>query len=269
LLLIRNKRIRQIAGIVETFNLLALRLLIKDPSQARLFPGKVFREFMSLVGFDHWACRDIYEIFPDLNDTLITLQPLPGKGINTAVDELAYMALITKAIRPRKIFEIGTFRGRTALNFALNSPDDCITYTLDLPPGDRESGIQGVNLADRRIMKASSPGIDYKGSEVDHKIEQLYGNSVEFDFSPYSGEIDIVFVDGAHHYEAVRSDSLNALKLTKPGGCIIWHDFANYGDYNDVSRAVLDCLPGEQVIQIAATELAIYRVPPEEQRRTG
>lgn len=47
--------------------------------------------------------------------------------------------------------------------------------------------------------------------------------------------------------------------MVKPNGLIIWHDFAVYGDYNDVTRAVLDTLPGEQVVQIANSLLAVYR----------
>ena len=41
----------------------------------------------------------------------------------------------TRALEPTCIFEIGTFRGRTAMNFALNSPETCRVFTLDLPPG--------------------------------------------------------------------------------------------------------------------------------------
>jgi hypothetical protein len=71
--------------------------------------------------------------------------------------------------------------------------------------------------------------------------------------------MDIVFVDGAHHYAAVVSDTRNALKITRPGGWVIWHDFANYGDYNDVTRAVLSLLRGEEVVQIDSTQLAVHQ----------
>jgi len=75
-----------------------------------------------------------------------------------------------------------------------------------------------------------------------------------------------VFVDGAHHYEAVLSDTRQALKMVRPGGAILWHDFANYGDYNDVTRAVLDEIGGERIMQIANTQLAIYLQPNGEKR---
>jgi hypothetical protein len=70
--------------------------------------------------------------------------------------------------------------------------------------------------------------------------------------------MDLVFVDGCHHYEAVMSDTTNALEILKPGGLLIWHDFANSGDYHDVTRAILDVLPAEEIFQIEDTQLAFY-----------
>ena len=181
-----------------------------------------------------------------------------GAGIETPINELALMALLTKAHKPEVVFEIGTFRGRTALNFALNSPTDCIVYTLDLPLDKRDTDDE-MNSADRMIVGMSQTGTDYRGKQGSEKIHQLYGDSLTFDFSSYYSKVDIVFVDGAHHYDVVRSDTRNAIKMLRPDGLIIWHDFANYGDYNDVVRAVLHEIPGDRIVQIENTQLAIYR----------
>lgn len=259
--LIKNRTIRQILGVAETGNLLFFKLLIKNPKAARVYPGLVFRDYMRMVKNDRWPSRTIFEICEGLPLSRITLEHLPGTGSNPSVAELAYMAIICQAVRPKKVFEIGTFRGRTALNFALNSPDDCRVFTMDLPPDDRQAVLNGMNLADANIIAKSETGADYQGKEGSAKIQQLYGNSMEFDFGPYFGEMDIVFIDGGHHYEAVASDTQNALKMVRPGGFIIWHDFANYGDYNDVTRAILALLPPQQVVQIDNTELAVYRKP--------
>ncbi len=260
MLMSKNKTLRQVCGVLETLNFLMLRLAVKNRSQWRLYPGMVFRDYMSLVQRDKWLSRDIFDIVDIPDDTRVTLEHLPGQGIGTPIDELAYLALLTKACQPTNVFEIGTFRGRTALNFALNSPEHCTVYTLDLPPDERKSFSDATNLADTSIIQASATGQDYKGKDEAKKIRQLYGNSLTFDYSPYAGAMDIVFVDGAHHYEAVVSDTNNALKMAKTGGFIIWHDFANYGDYHDVTRAILDLLPPGKVTQIANTQLAVYRV---------
>ena len=71
--------------------------------------------------------------------------------------------------------------------------------------------------------------------------------------------MDVVFVDGAHHYQATKSDTVNALKMVTKNGIIVWDDFANYGDFNDVTRAVLDTLPHEKVYQISNSKLAMYQ----------
>jgi predicted O-methyltransferase YrrM len=259
MLLIKNKSLRQVLGILETANVLGLKLWLKNARNARLFPGIVFRSYMSLAGDEKWACKEIFDIVEIPEGARIVIEHMHGQGISTPVEELAYMALIARALDPKRIFEIGTFRGRTALNFALNTSDDCRICTLDLPPDDRAEATRATGKADTAIIQGSVTGADYKGKDVAHKIEQLFGDSSTFDFGPYRGRMDLVFVDGAHHYEAVYSDTKNALAMCRPGGLILWHDFANYGDYNDVTRAVLDMLPGDRVIQIANTQLAAYR----------
>lgn len=59
----------------------------------------------------------------------------------------------------------------------------------------------------------------------------------------------------------MRSDTRNALAMLRPGGVVIWDEFANYGDYHDVTRAVLDEVPADKIVQIAHTQLAAYRMP--------
>jgi len=261
MLLIRNKQLRLICGALETLNYAGIKLWLKNPSAARQYPGRIFREYMSLVERDRWLSKNIQELFP-LGSTRVVIEHLPGHGIATPIDELAYLAIITRVVSPKSIFEIGTFRGRTALTFALNSDPDCVVYTLDLPPHDRGAAKNEAGDADQTIIDRCEIGVDYKGKDVSSKIHQLFGNSLSFDFSCYEDRIDLVFIDGAHHYEAARSDTQNALRLLRPGGLVIWHDFANYGDYNDVVRAVLDLLPADNVIQIENSQLAIYKKPP-------
>ena len=142
----------------------------------------------------------------------------------------------------------------------MNSPPGCEVFTLDLPPAGAASASGEVGAADLKLIHKAAPGEAYQGKDGAEKITQLFGDSTTFDFSPYSRSVDIVFVDGAHHYEAARSDSMNALQMVRPGGVVIWHDFANYGDYNDVTRAVLATVPGDQVIEVDNSQLALYRM---------
>ena len=49
MLLIRNKAVRQAAGVLETVNWLTLKLLLKNPRAMRVFPGKVYRDYMEAM----------------------------------------------------------------------------------------------------------------------------------------------------------------------------------------------------------------------------
>lgn len=258
MLLTKYKTLRMIFGAMETASLLSLKLLLKKPHNFRLFPGRIFRNYMSLAGEDRWRSKSIFEIFPEISGKRIVLEHLTGEGIETPIEELAYLALITAAKSPDYVFEIGTFRGRTALNFALNSPGNCIIYTIDLPPEYKNIALGEASKYDKLIIQKSMPDIEYHGKDVEYKIKQIYGDSAKFDYSEFYDKMDIVFIDGAHHYDAVKKDTENALKMVNDDGLIIWHDFAIYGDYNDVTRAILDSISADRITQIGSTSIAIY-----------
>jgi predicted O-methyltransferase YrrM len=262
MLLRGSQKVSDALGVLETLNFLSLRLFFSNPRQFRRFPGMIFRDWVKLNHGAKWRCEGIFDVLDRLGGThgRITLEHLPGEGIDASLDELAYLALITRSLAPQTIFEFGTFRGRTALNFALNSPEGTRVLTLDLPDGpDRTIAMATAESSDAEIIRRSSTGTDYVGKDVVHKIDQLLGDSLSFDFSPYIGRADLVFVDGGHSYEVVSSDTANALRLVRPGGVVVWHDFANYGNYNAITRTILGALPAEQLIQIENSQLALYK----------
>jgi hypothetical protein len=51
--------------------------------------------------------------------------------------------------------------------------------------------------------------------------------------------VDFFFIDGAHSYKYVRSDTLNALKCCHPGSVVAWHDFGRMG-VNGVTKWLLE-----------------------------
>lgn len=116
--------------------------------------------------------------------------------------ELACLAYIMRALKPQIVFEFGTFVGRTTRLLAANSPSDCRIITIDLEPDHVKHQI----------------GEEFKGTSENSKITQLYGDSREFDFSPWYGQCDFVWVDACHDYEYAVSDTKNALRLCREGG---------------------------------------------------
>ena len=164
------------------------------------------------------------------------LEPARADG-NISLLELLVIVRAVRKYSPSAIFEIGTFDGRTALNMACNCSDDAIVYTLDLPRDGLASTALPVGPCDRPYIAKDLSGARYLGTRFESKIKQLYGDSATFDFSPYLGKIDLVFVDGAHTYEYVLNDSRKAAEMLKGGrGAVFWHDYD--GVREGVTRAL-------------------------------
>ncbi len=170
--------------------------------------------------------RIIIPVIPiDVLFSSLDVDPLEKEETNgnITLKELTIISQIVKDNSPKNIFEIGTFNGRTTLNLAHFSPQDSKVYTLDLPKTDIETAKFGIEEGDRKYVDKNIIGERYQKNT--DKITQLYGDSATFDFSPYYGKMDFVFVDGAHSAPYVANDTEIAFKLLRKGGIILWHDY--------------------------------------------
>lgn len=153
------------------------------------------------------------------------------------------IASIARVLQPSLYWEIGTGAGRTALLVARNSPDDSLVHTLD--PGypiDTEKGSV------------------FHGKPEAAKIRQFGDYSDRFDFTPWQGQANLVFVDGSHEFSHVLKDCEIAFQLIAPGGWILWHDVAM--DTPDVPRALMQCSRANRIEIIVGTRYALYREHP-------
>jgi len=154
---------------------------------------------------------------------------------NMRISEVAILCALAAGCEDGTIiFEIGTFDGRTTLNLALNSPARCHVHTLDLPP-EHDTAF-AIEEAERRLVEKAQSGACYRRHPAAAaRIHQHFGDSATYDFTPYLGSCSLVFVDGSHAYEYVIADTRTAMKLLKPGGVIVWHD---YGVWPGVTKAL-------------------------------
>jgi predicted O-methyltransferase YrrM len=169
--------------------------------------------------------------------------------MSSSAADIISLCLIARLTDAKRIFEIGTLNGYTALHFAMNAPQAEV-YTLDLPPN---SGVAlDTTLGDDRFVGDSLKHARlFEGREEAKRIHSLYGDSATFDFSSFHGNIDFFFIDGSHSYEYVRNDTFKALSCCHPGSVIAWHDYGRRG-VNGVSR---------WLHEFAKSNFEIYRVP--------
>ncbi|MDO6434154.1 class I SAM-dependent methyltransferase [Flavitalea sp. BT771] len=164
------------------------------------------------------------------DDLQITVAPLKARQHNTTEFELISVAGIIKDNKCNTVFEIGTFDGRTTRAIAMNlSGGEGKVYTLNLPPESDTVSLQTGHIDVELATKVVS-GERFLNTPQEKLIQQVWGDSAKFDFTPYAGKMDAVFIDGAHSEEYAASDTKNALQLIKPeGGVILWHDAHLFG----------------------------------------
>lgn len=199
-------------------------------------------------------------------DEKITLTDLEISAGNMRVDELALICGVIRKELPKGILEIGTMNGRTTLNMAINAPEDCQVYTLDLPAEELDAAKYEISKRYQKLVKKEQSGalfLEKDDAEFPEKkkITQLFGDSARFDFSPYENQIDLVFIDGSHDYEYVLNDTSVAMQLLRNGkGVILWHDYRNGLAVVPAIEEVRRKYPDLEIYHIEDTTLAYAKI---------
>ena len=165
---------------------------------------------------------------------------------------LAALAMLLEAER---IFEIGTYAGETTWVLAHNRPNARV-HTLDLP-GPEAVASAGLELTDPEYFERWDRGRYFRGTPEAERITQLRGDSATFDFSPYSGAMDLVFIDASHSYSYVRSDTDAAFGMLSELGMIVWDDYSYYPGVYAYLNEIAPSLD-RPIFHILGTRLAVY-----------
>jgi predicted O-methyltransferase YrrM len=167
-------------------------------------------------------------------------------------------------LQPKRHLEFGTWYGFGACLVAENSPATIWTLNLwegekrstgenlyghvevelttssqeptveDAPKGLfsflRKQPSRSQQLPAQRLFKASDSGELigrlYREKGYGHRVNQVFCNSLEWDTSAYpDGFFDTIMVDGGHGEQIVQSDTRKSLRMLRPGGLMIWHDY--------------------------------------------
>ena len=137
------------------------------------------------------------------------------------------LCALAQLLACRSIFEIGTFRGDTAWLLAHNLPHASV-FTLDLPGPESAQRVR-LEITDvDEYFHTWERGARFRDTPEGLRIIPLAGDSATFDFSPYRGAMDLIYIDASHSYSYVRADTEAALAMLSPTGAIVWDDYTYY-----------------------------------------
>lgn len=190
---------------------------------------------------------------------------IAGFHVAGGISDFETWVLCVMARQARHVFEFGTCTGKTTYLFAANTPAAARVTTLTLKPEHRATyrDALGDDPAAHGSAMAESSFVEffYEGSPEAAKIEQLLGDSKDFDETRHLDSCDLVFVDGSHARSYVESDSRKALRMVKPGGCVFWHDYSGPRRAQGVFETLNALAREVPLIHIAGSSLVAYRRP--------
>lgn len=209
-------------------------------------------EFFEELGLNYLQARD------DLNSLC---QRLFRTNYNSAngmwSDHLVYFtALSAIGFKPRKILEIGTFKGETTKILSELFPESSIR-TLDI--SKKEMLNKGIYLY------ALNSNIDL----FEHRKRNI-GNVSNIDFNELNslfltletGEYDLIWLDGAHGYPMASIDFTNCIRMLSRHGKLVCDDvYLNIWkeDPNYFSKAIIDSLQAFSQAEIIDYRMILKR----------
>lgn len=236
-------------------NILKARYWFDSAKEVRFFLNRALWEHKGYP-WTQLTPKPLEEIFPGIegqSEPITVVNPFHRRrGTSVELDELLSILSIIRFRSAKRIVEVGTFDGNTALNMALNIDDDGEVVTIDLPPENHDAWKNASDEARRSADKFEER--QYQKHDVSSKIRQVYGDSKNLDWTTVGSDFDLAFIDGDHTEPYMRSDTKNVLSIMKPGATVLWHDY----EYRSVAK-VLDeaAAKGANVDWIAGTRVAV------------
>jgi predicted O-methyltransferase YrrM len=121
-------------------------------------------------------------------------------------------------VHPKKILEIGTFRGDSA-KFLIDYFDDAKLTCVDTWTGSPE--LSHVNFKD------VEEEFDRFQQRYPYRVQKIKDTSNSF-FSHQDAKFDLIYVDGSHFADDVVVDLINSWAVLEVGGIMICDDYISW-----------------------------------------
>jgi predicted O-methyltransferase YrrM len=180
-------------------------------------------------------------MFEGFDEHAVVIRQLPAGPWSSPVADIVTLAKIALCLKPRRVLEVGSYRGYTTRLLAEHTPDSSRIVAFDRDPRHGEA---------------------YRGTELERKIERRVGEVDREAFAAdAAGSFDLIFLDANHTFEAVQHDSQILLPLVAPDGLFVWHDYANWGRFsrkNGVPETLHLLAKELPVVAVSGSWLAAY-----------
>jgi hypothetical protein len=224
----------------------AVNKILYDESTNRILEKYGFKSLPEV------SYSELAKVFP-VQDTggqvTITSDLMNG---SSPINDYYFLCQMARALNVKKYFEIGTWVGLSAFNMAKNSGKEVEIFSLDIPFDHPEIKIFDIPTE-----------IFGHFSKDCQNVTHLKADSLSFDFTPFEKQFELIFVDGNHSFEYVKSDSKNALSLLKDDSSVIaWHDYILGGELNvNVLCGILEGIPAgehKHLIHLYQSNMALF-----------
>ena len=191
---------------------------------------------------------DISALLPDFRQTVSPYAFLDGSS--TPAD-LALLRGLAEKHQVASYLEIGTWRGESVANMA---PLVEQAVSINLPDDEmRSMGLDEDYIGMHRFF-----------SKDLNNVQHIQANSLTFDFASLGKKFDMVFIDGSHHFDAVKSDSMHVAQIIDPEkSIVVWHDYGRNPEQIrwSVLAGILSGFPPElwlKLYHVSNTMCAVY-----------
>lgn len=193
---------------------------------------------------DTWTAVDTYfaeKLFPDdpvQEATLRASEDARLAPINVTAAQGKFLMLLAKAIRARRVLEIGTLGGYSTIWLARGLPTDGRIITMEIDP-------ETAQVARENIARAGFEGmVDVRIGRAVDSLRTLTDEAPD----PF----DLIFIDADKPNNPAYVDW--AIRLARPGSLIVVDNVVRDGRVADAASGDPDVQGARQLFDLLATE---------------